>query len=223
MSGRARITGSYTNYESESEGEEDYRPLRQHLQKAKDKEAAVAEGNKSNENSFLDTNKYPLNQHFPKKVDKLREKMLEHRSVVKNLGGGDWFENKYNLQKALKLGKDVQKAHQQAIGTHKFVVDGKEVNFEIGKEGSMGNKVRFVENPITNQKLHLSTDAGAYHKNPVGIKNRPQNHSAYHSGGRKTRRRRYKKKATRKAKRHHKSRRGRKAKKSKSKRRTRRR
>ena len=220
MSGLARITGSdYPEYE----GEVHMSTLRQHLGEANEKKAVVVEGNKSKENSFLDTKKYPLNKDFPIKVDKLRKKMLQHRAVVKKLGKGDWHENKYNLQKAIKLGKDVQKAHKQAIGTHEIVVHGKKVNFNIGKEGSMGNKVRFVENPMTNQKLYLSTDAGAYHKNPVGIKNRPQNHSAYHSGGRKTRRRRYKKKATRKAKRHRKSKRGRKAKKSKSKRRTRRR
>ena len=215
MSGLARITGSYDpGYQSESEGEEEYKSLREHLQTAKEKKAFVAEGDASNENTFLDTNKYPLGKgHFPKPVDKLREKMLKHRAVVKTLGGADWHENRYNLQKALSLGKDVRKAHDQAIGTHEFKVDDKKVKFNIGKEGSFGKKVRTIDNPISKEKLFLSTGAGAYHKNPVGIKNRPQNHSAYYKGGRKTRRRRYKRKSTRKAKRHRKSKRGRKGKK----------
>ena len=230
MSGLARMSG-YTDedrgFES-SDNEDDYKNLTQNIQNFKKKQKRTKnildEGSKSNENTFLDTKNYPLNKHFPRVVDNLREKMLEQRQVVNKLGAMDWHENKNNLEKSINLGKEVRKAHTEAIGTHQFTgKNGEQVSFKIGREGSFGNKIRFVENPINGKKLHLSTDAGSFHKNPVGIKNKPSAHSLYHQGGRKTRRHRLKRKVSRKAKRHQKSKRARKVKRSKSKRKTRRR
>ena len=218
--------------DEESSDDEDGRMTLPEVRKERERNLSIArEGKLSNMHTFLDTSNYPLytsNGGYPNVVNRLREKMLEQREVVKRLGKGSERENISNLQRAINLGKDVRKAHKKAIGTHEFSRnDGKKVNFNIGEKGTSNTvglmkRVRTIDNPVSGETLDLSIDAGGYHKNPVGIQSEPRSHSAYHKGGGKTRRRRYKRKTTRKTKRHRKSKRGRKGKRSKSRRRTKR-
>jgi hypothetical protein len=202
---------------------------------AQEANMAQKEGEKSKPNTFLDTKNYPLiGKHFNKKVQELRKEMLLHRGAAKETLGKSLtrFEKAGPLSKLNKLGERVKIAHEKALGVHNFVnSQGETSQFQIGKNRKGMATTRYVENPLTNESHELSDRPGAYHNDilqNLGDTGTPnilnENKSpAYHSGGRKTRRRRHKKKATRKAKRHHKSKRGRKAKKSKSKRRTRRR
>lgn len=207
------------------------------LKKKKEEEATMAqeEGEKSKRDTFLDTKNYPLiGKNFNIGVQNLRKEMLLHRRAAKeaNQQSFTFFEKPGPLSKLNKLGERVKNAHNNVLGIHNFVnSQGQTSQFQIGKNRKGMATTRYVENPLTNERHELSDRPGAYHndiklnldddKSP-NILNKNKS-PAYHSGGRKTRRRRYKKKSTRKAKRHRKSKRGRKAKKSKSKRRTRRR
>ena len=196
---------------------------------------AQNEGEQSKSNTFLDTKNYPLiGKHFNKKVQELRKEMLLHRGAAKETHGKSLtrFEKAGPLSNLNKLGERVKRAHEKALGVHNFVnSQGETSQFQIGKNRKGMATTRYVENQLTNERHELSDRPGAYHNDilqNLGDTGTPnilnENKSpAYHSGGRKTRRRRYKRKSTRKAKRHCKSKRGRKGKKSKSKRRTRRR